>query len=85
LAGLSAMGSGTNLPGAVIARQEKVIKGCYYGSVNPRRDFPLLLDLYMAKKLDLDQLISKQYTLEQINEAYAAMLAGELARGVIVL
>jgi S-(hydroxymethyl)glutathione dehydrogenase/alcohol dehydrogenase len=84
LAGLSAMGSGTNLPGAVITRQEKVIKGCYYGSINARRDFPLLLELYAAGKLKLDELISRQYRLEQINEAFDAMLGGEVARGVIV-
>jgi S-(hydroxymethyl)glutathione dehydrogenase/alcohol dehydrogenase len=84
LAGLSPMGSGTNLPGAVITRQEKVIKGCYYGSINARRDFPLILELYAAGKLRLDELISRQFKLEQINDAFAAMLGGEVARGVIV-
>jgi NDMA-dependent alcohol dehydrogenase len=84
LAGLSAMGTGTNLPGAVITRQEKVIKGSYYGTVNASRDFPMLLDLYAAGKLKLDQLISRRYRLDQINEAYQDMLSGSLARGVII-
>lgn len=84
LAGLSAMGTGTNLPGAVLTRQEKTVKGSYYGSVNPQRDFPMLLDLYSAGKLKLDQLISRTYRLEQINEAFETMLRGEIARGVIV-
>jgi NDMA-dependent alcohol dehydrogenase len=84
LAGLSAMGTGTNLPGAVLTRQEKTVKGSYYGSVHPRRDFPLLLDLYRAGRLDLERLISKRYSLAQINEAYADMIAGKQARGVIV-
>ena len=84
LVGLSPMGTGTNLPGAVITRQEKTIKGSYYGSVNPSRDFPLLIDLYMTGKLNLDHLISKTYPLEQINAAYDAMLSGEVARGIIV-
>jgi S-(hydroxymethyl)glutathione dehydrogenase/alcohol dehydrogenase len=84
LAGLSAMGSGTNLPGAIITRQEKVIKGSYYGTINASRDFPLLLDLYMNGKLKLDELVSQQYPLSQINEAYAAMLGGTVARGVVV-
>jgi S-(hydroxymethyl)glutathione dehydrogenase / alcohol dehydrogenase len=83
LAGLSSMGSGTNLPGAIITRQEKTVKGSYYGSVHPRRDFPLLLDLYKSKRLDLAALVSKHYTLAQINEAYADMLEGRVARGVI--
>lgn len=84
LAGLSPMGSATNLPGAIITRQEKTIKGSYYGSVNPSRDFPMLLDLYMAGKLKLDELVSREYPLSQINQAYDAMLGGEVARGVIV-
>ncbi len=84
LVGLSPMGSGTNLPGAIITRQEKTIKGSYYGTVNPSRDFPLLLDLYMAGKLQLDKLITQEYPLEAINTAYDAMLSGGVARGVIV-
>ena len=84
LVGLAPMGTGTNLPGAVIVRQEKTIKGSYYGTVNPQRDFPLFLDLYMAGRLHLDKLVTQQYRLEQINEAYEAMLGGEIARGVIV-
>jgi S-(hydroxymethyl)glutathione dehydrogenase/alcohol dehydrogenase len=85
LAGLSPMGSLTNFPGSVIARQEKTIKGSYYGSVNPQRDFPMLIDLYADGKLMLDELITRRYALEQINEAFGDMLTGELARGVIVL
>jgi NDMA-dependent alcohol dehydrogenase len=84
LVGLSPMGTGTNLPGAVIARQEKAIKGSYYGSVSPRRDFPLLIDLFVAGRLKLTELISREYRLDQINAAFADMLRGDLARGVIV-
>ena len=84
LVGLSAMGTGTNLPGAVLVRQEKVVRGSYYGSVNPGRDFPLLLDLYMAGRLKLDELVTQTYPLSQINDAYDAMLSGEAARGVIL-
>jgi len=82
--GLSAMGSSTNLPGSIIARQEKTVTGSYYGSANTARDFPKYASLYKQGLLDLDRLISKRYLLEQINEAYAEMLNGEIARGVIV-
>lgn len=84
LIGLSAMGSSTNFPSATIARQEKVIMGSYYGTVNSARDFPLIVDLYLAGKLKLDELVSREYRLEQINDAYAAMLTGDVARGVVV-
>jgi S-(hydroxymethyl)glutathione dehydrogenase/alcohol dehydrogenase len=60
------------------------VTGSYYGTANTARDFPVYADLYLRGKLDLDQLISKTYKLEQINEAYADMLKGEIARGVIV-
>lgn len=84
LAGLSPMGSSTNFPSAVVTRQQKTIKGSYYGGVNPPRDFPMLLDLYAAGKLNLDDMITRRYSLEQINEAFSDMHAGKLARGIIV-
>jgi Zn-dependent alcohol dehydrogenase len=84
LAGIAPAGSGTNLPGALITRQEKAVLGSYYGSANPARDFPLYADLYLRGRLDLGRLVSKTYTLEQLNEAYADLLAGSLARGLVV-
>ena len=84
LAGISPMGSATNLPGAIITRQEKTVTGCYYGTANPARDFPLYATLYRNGLLDLDRLVSQTYGLDQINEAYADMLQGETARGLIV-
>lgn len=84
LVGTAPDGSTTNLPGAVITRSEKIVRGCSYGSVNPQRDIPLLLDLYRAGKLKLEQLITRRYRLDQINHAYTDLLSGELARGIIV-
>ncbi len=84
LVGISPMGTSTNFPSALLTRQEKVVKGSYYGTIDAARDFPLLLDLYVAGKLKLDQLISKEYRLDQVNEAFESMLGGSVARGVIV-
>jgi S-(hydroxymethyl)glutathione dehydrogenase/alcohol dehydrogenase len=84
LAGLSAMGTPTNLPGAVIVRQEKTIKGSYYGTIHAPDDFPKLLDLFMSGKLKLDEMVSHRYPLAAINEAFAVMLTGSTARGVII-
>ena len=84
LVGLTPVGSGTNLPGSVITRTEKVIRGSFYGSVLPQRDFPMFLDLYRNGKLMLDELVTRRYRLEEINEAYQDMLTGEVARGIIV-
>src|SRR5271170_6063443 len=63
---------------------EKTISGTYYGSVRPNIDFPILADLDLEKKINLDDLISRTYRFDEINEGFALMLAGEVARGVIV-
>jgi S-(hydroxymethyl)glutathione dehydrogenase / alcohol dehydrogenase len=67
-----------------LALQEKTLRGSFMGSSRPRVDMPRLLDLYRLGRLDLDRLISRRYRLDQINEAYADLQRGELARGVIV-
>jgi len=84
LAGISPVGSATNLPGAILTRQEKTVMGSYYGSANPAQDFPLYATHYQQGRLNLDQLISKTYALEEINQAYEDMLKGQTARGVVV-
>jgi S-(hydroxymethyl)glutathione dehydrogenase / alcohol dehydrogenase len=64
--------------------QEKTLKGSIYGSARPSVDMPKLLDLYMSKKLKLDELVSRRIKLDQINEAFQWMEKGEVARSVIV-
>lgn len=54
-----------------------------YGSIDPRRQFPVLLDLYRSGQLMLDELISRRFRLEEINEAYDELLKGGFKRGVL--
>jgi S-(hydroxymethyl)glutathione dehydrogenase/alcohol dehydrogenase len=61
----------------------KTIKGCWYGSSNVDTDVPKLLGLWREGKLDLEGLISAEIGLGDINEAFEAMSAGEVARSVI--
>ncbi len=84
LVGTAPDDSVTALPAAKITRSELCIRGSFYGSCHPRRDIPRLLNLYAAGKLKLRELITRTYRLEQINEAYADLVQGKLARGVIV-
>jgi S-(hydroxymethyl)glutathione dehydrogenase/alcohol dehydrogenase len=63
---------------------EKTISGTYYGSVRPDIDFPILADLDMDKKLNLDDLISRTYRFDEINEGFRLLTSGSVARGVIV-
>jgi len=61
----------------------KTYKGCYYGSAYPKVDFPTLLSFYKNGCLDLDNMISKTYNIDQIHEAFADLEAGSNARGII--
>lgn len=57
--------------------------GSRYGSAVPSDDFGRMVDLYLAGKLKIDQLITP-YPLDEINEAHRALAAGETARGLLV-
>jgi S-(hydroxymethyl)glutathione dehydrogenase/alcohol dehydrogenase len=63
---------------------EKKIQGSIMGSNRFRVDMPQLLDLYARGKLKLDELVSQRVPLDQINEAYAELRRGAVARSVIV-
>ncbi len=67
-----------------LAMWNKEIKGTIFGSLNPRNDIPKLLGLYREGQLKLDELITRRYTLDQINDGYQAMRSGENIRGVIM-
>jgi S-(hydroxymethyl)glutathione dehydrogenase/alcohol dehydrogenase len=62
---------------------EKNLKGSMYGSANVRLDFDRLLRLWKYGKLDLEGMISRRIKLEEINDAFRAMQAGEVVRSVI--
>lgn len=81
--GLPPEGVSAELPASDLAREEKIITGSFYGSCSPQLDMPRVLDLHMDGLLPLDRLVSRSYPLEEINDAFAAMNAGEVARAVI--
>jgi S-(hydroxymethyl)glutathione dehydrogenase / alcohol dehydrogenase len=64
--------------------QEVRLIGSRYGSAVPSTDFGELVDLYLAGRLRIDQLITKRYPLADINEAHRALAAGEHARSLLV-
>jgi S-(hydroxymethyl)glutathione dehydrogenase/alcohol dehydrogenase len=67
-----------------LVRYGKTLKGCFYGSANVRADVPMLVDAYLAGKLKLDELVSHQIRLDEINNALRALESGEVTRSVIV-
>jgi S-(hydroxymethyl)glutathione dehydrogenase/alcohol dehydrogenase len=60
----------------------KAILGCRYGAARPRRDFPMLADLYLGGRLKIDELITNHYTLDDFGHALHDLESGSLARGV---
>lgn len=62
----------------------KILVGCQYGSVVPGRDFPMLLNLWRAGRLPLDQLITGRITLDEVNRAFEDLVHGKGIRSVIV-
>jgi len=85
LVGVAAIGVETSLPSLALAISERQIRGCYYGSAFPERDFPAILSLYRAGRLDLDALISQRLPLDGVNDALDAMRRGEHLRTVLTL
>jgi S-(hydroxymethyl)mycothiol dehydrogenase len=61
------------------------LKSSWYGDCLPTRDFPMLIELYLKGKLDLDGFVSESITLEDVEEAFARMERGEVLRSVVVL
>jgi S-(hydroxymethyl)mycothiol dehydrogenase len=61
------------------------LKSSWYGDCLPTRDFPLLIGLYLAGRLDLDGFVSETIGLDDVEEAFARMQRGEVLRSVVVL
>src|SRR3954453_6980735 len=73
----------TIAPAMDLLFQEKQIRGSWYGSSKVHRDVPKLAKLYTDGVLLLDELISQEIQLEEVNEALEVMGNGEIARSVI--
>ncbi|HET6748595.1 MAG TPA: S-(hydroxymethyl)mycothiol dehydrogenase [Actinomycetes bacterium] len=61
------------------------LRPSWYGDCLPTRDFPLLADLYLRGRFDLDRFVSETIALDQVEEAFAKMRRGEVLRSVVVL
>ncbi|CAJ1495862.1 NDMA-dependent alcohol dehydrogenase [[Mycobacterium] burgundiense] len=68
---------------AMLTLLQKNLQGTIFGGGNPHHDIPQLLSMYKAGKLNLDDMVTRQYKLEQINDGYKDMLEGRNIRGVI--
>lgn len=83
MVGVPKMGEMFSLMAFFPVYENKAVKGCWYGSADTRRDFPEYLDLYKDGKLKLDELITAEFALDDINDGFEALKNGEVARGVV--
>ncbi|MDI3403296.1 S-(hydroxymethyl)mycothiol dehydrogenase [Streptomyces cavernicola] len=61
------------------------LKSSWYGDCLPERDFPVLIDLYLQGRLDLDAFVSETISLDHVEEAFAKMHHGQVLRSVVIL
>jgi S-(hydroxymethyl)glutathione dehydrogenase/alcohol dehydrogenase len=83
IVGLFAPGVKASIEGADFFLEKK-IRGSALGSARIRDDIPRLVELYLQGRLNLDDLVSRRIQLDDINEGFAAMTRGEVARSVVV-
>ncbi|MGW1957971.1 S-(hydroxymethyl)mycothiol dehydrogenase [Streptomyces sp. NPDC001920] len=61
------------------------LKSSWYGDCLPSRDFPMLIDLYLQGRLDLDAFVSETIALDEVEKAFERMHGGDVLRSVVVL
>jgi S-(hydroxymethyl)glutathione dehydrogenase/alcohol dehydrogenase len=83
LIGMIPVGTKIELHGVDFLRERR-IQGCMMGSNRFRTDMPRLIEFYLQGRLHLQEMVSARIKLEQINEGFAALKAGGIARNVIV-
>ena len=82
--GIAPAGERAGINPVSLVRDEKVLKGTYYDSARCHVDMPRIVDLYLSGRLNLDDLITRKYDLDHINQAYEDLDKGGVGRGVIV-
>ena len=81
--GMIPVGQSVEIPGYELLT-EKRLMGSNMGSNRFRVDMPRYIDLYLDGRLKLDELVSRRIGLDEVNDGFDAMKAGEVARTVIM-
>ena len=85
LVGVPAPGTEITLPLDEVFGRGGALKSSWYGDCLPSRDFPMLVDLYLQDRLNLDDFVTETIGIGDVDEAFAKMLRGEVLRSVVVL
>jgi S-(hydroxymethyl)glutathione dehydrogenase/alcohol dehydrogenase len=72
------------LPGSILIPYHRRMQGALFGGANPLHDIPLILSLWHEGRVKLTELITKTYSLDEINDGYQDLMAGKNIRGVVL-
>jgi S-(hydroxymethyl)glutathione dehydrogenase/alcohol dehydrogenase len=84
IVGMPRIEAQVTFPAFPLFSDEKKMLGCFYGSAQVRRDFPRFVSLIETGRLDVGSMVSRHIHLDEVNDAFRAMQAGEVIRSVIV-
>jgi len=84
IVGAPRMDATVTFPAFPLFYDEKKLLGCIYGSAQVKRDFPRFIALTETGRLDLGSMVSRRVGLDEVNDAFRAMQAGEVIRSVII-
>ena len=82
--GMIPLGTNIEIHGVELFLLEKKLQGSNMGSNRFRQDMPRYIELYLDGRLKLDELVSARISLDEVNDGFAALTRGEVARSVIV-
>jgi S-(hydroxymethyl)glutathione dehydrogenase/alcohol dehydrogenase len=81
--GMARFDATVTFPAMSLFAGNKALLGCMYGSAQVRRDFPRFVQLVETGRLDIGSMVSRHIHLDEVNDAFRAMEAGEVIRSVI--
>ena len=74
-----------DLPMIEIFGRGGALKSSWYGDCLPSRDFPMLIDLYLQDRLQLDRFVSEKIGIDEVEDAFHKMERGEVLRSVVMI
>ena len=84
MVGMPPSGAKVSIEPVILASTNQSLLGSYMGGTVLKKDIPYLIDLYQQGRLKLDELVTRQYSLDEINEAIEDVKSGKTRRNVIV-
>jgi S-(hydroxymethyl)glutathione dehydrogenase/alcohol dehydrogenase len=84
LIGVAGRSTALALPTMRMVMEDRTVKGSYYGSARVTRDYPRFIELIETGRVDVGGMVTKHFSLDEVNQALAAMRGGEVVRGVLL-